>query len=289
MTLLCKYCWKSARAAAATQFCREAAGSRGFALIIVLWWLALLTLLLTQIASSSHTEGLVTANIRGAAIAEAAADGAVNQAIFQVLAHHWAPEGSSHLVRGQLAVAEVRIDDEARKIDPNVTPVIVMQALLRVCGAAPPQAEQLATAISQWRSVDILHRDDGDLTMPYREARLGYIPPNQRFVSEDELGLVVGMTPALVACLAPHVSVYSLSVPSLQTTDDPLIRLALVGAYPEDAVRPAAAPVHEITVIRISALAQTASGARFRRTALVRLASAPEEYSAYKILSWEGD
>jgi general secretion pathway protein K len=288
MALLCKYWWKSARAATATHLYREAPGSRGFALVVVLWWLALLTLLLTQIASSSHTERLVAANIRAAAIAEAAADGAVNQALFQFLTHHWPANGASHLVRGQLAVAEVRIDDEASKIDPNVTPVFVMQALLRVCGAAPTQAERLAIAISQWRSVDILHRVDGDLTMQYREARLGYIPPNKRFVSDGELGLVVGMTPALLTCLAPHISVYSLSVPSPQTTDDPVIRQALAEAYPGDAVRPPAAPVHEVTVIRISAVAQAASGGRFRRTALVRLASAaPEENFVYKVLSWE--
>jgi general secretion pathway protein K len=289
MTLLCKSWWKSACGVTAMQVCRDVPGSRGFALVVVLWWLALLTLLLTQIASSSHTEELVATNIRSAAIAEAAADGAVNQAIFQVLTHHWAPNGASHLVRGQLAVAEVRVEDEASKLDPNVTPVTVMRALLRVCGAAPPQAERLATAISQWRSLDILHRADVDLTVQYREAGLGYIPPNKRFVSEDELGLVVGMTPALLACLAPHISVYSVSVPSLQTTNDPVIRQALLEAYPEDAVRPAAASVYEITVIRISAVAQTTSGGKFRRTAMVRLVSAPEEHFAYKILSWEAN
>jgi general secretion pathway protein K len=267
---------------------RKALANSGFALVIVLWWLALLVLLLTQITSASRTEVTIAGNIRASAVAEAEADGAVNEAIFQVLAHRWEANGAPHLVRGAQALTEVRIDDEGKKIDPNVTPVVLMTALLRVCGATPRTAERLALAIVEWRSLDALQAPGSEKAPQYRLARYGYIPPNKRFVSKDELGLVLGMTPELLACLSPHISVYSLSVPSLQMTDDEVVRRALIEAYPDDATHPLAALVREVSVIRVAAVAHAAAGGAFRRIAVVRVApEASEADFAYKILAWE--
>jgi general secretion pathway protein K len=267
----------------------NARADTGFALVIVLWWLVLLVFLTSQITLSSHTEGLVAANVRRSTIAEAEADGAVNEAIFQMLTNRWQADGTAHLVRGPQAVAEVRIDDEGEKIDPNVVPLVLMQALLRACGATPKTAEQVSAAIVEWRSLDVLQPTVDERARQYRLAGLSYIPPNKRFVSEDELGLVLGMTPDLLTCLTPHMSVYSLSVPSLQSTDDRVVQRALTEAYPDNAVYPGAALVHEGAVIRITAAARDASGSKFRRVAVVRIASATTDSDfVYKLLSWEG-
>lgn len=267
----------------------KAEAKNGFALVIVLWWLTLLVFLSTQIIAASRTEVMIASNIRGSTIAEAEADGAVNEAIFQILSGRWGADGARHLIRGAQAVAEVRIDDEGEKVDPNVTPVVLTAALLRACGAAPRTAERLALAISEWRSLDILRSTSRETASQYRAAGLAYTPPHKRFVSKDELGLVLGMTPELLSCLSPHISIYSLSVPSLQTAvDDQMVRQALIEAYPDDAVHPVAAPVREVTVIRISAAAQAAKGGKFQRVAVVRIASmSADEDFAYKILSWE--
>jgi general secretion pathway protein K len=279
---------RTVRGRQALRGAHEIACPPGFALVIVLWWLALLALLIMQITAASHIEMLIAANVRGSAIAEAAADGAVNEAIFQTLAHRWLGDGSAHSVRGAQSVTEVWIDNEGAKIDPNVAPRVLMQALLRTCGAAPRPAERLAAAITEWRSLDVL-RPAGALSAPqYRLAGLGYIPPNKRFVSEDELGLVLGMTPGLLACVSPHLSVYSLSVPSLETTGDQVVRRALIEAYPDDAARPSVVSAQAITVIRVTAAARAARGGGFRRVAVVRVVpAAPDESFVYKILSWE--
>ena len=102
----------------------KAEAKNGFALVIVLWWLTLLVFLSTQIIAASRTEVMIASNIRGSTIAEAEADGAVNEAIFQILSGRWGADGARHLIRGAQAVAEVRIDDEGEKVDPNVTPVV---------------------------------------------------------------------------------------------------------------------------------------------------------------------
>ena len=84
-------------------------------LLIVLWWLALLMFLATQITAATHTSVLIAANFHGSAVAEAHADGAVNEAIFQVLVGNWKADGAPHVVPDAQVVTEVRIDDEGGK------------------------------------------------------------------------------------------------------------------------------------------------------------------------------
>jgi general secretion pathway protein K len=261
---------------------------QGFVLLIVLWWLALVMFLATQITAATRTAMLISSNVRSNAVLEAQADGAVNEAIFQVLARRWQADGEAHFVRSPQGVTEVLIDDEGAKIDPNVAPAVLMQALLRGCGAPPKTADELAGAISEWRSLDMLQAAGAAKALQYRAAGRGYMPPNARFVSVDELELVLGMTPELVGCLAPHVSVYPLSVPSAQTTTDPVVRQALTEAYPYETAESVAATTREVAVIRITATAQRAGGSRFRRVAVVRVAPAePDADFVYQILSWE--
>jgi general secretion pathway protein K len=242
-----------------------------------------------QIISGARTSVLIAANIRGSAAAEAQADGAINEAIFQILTQVWKVDGQTHVLRGSQAAIEVRVDDEAGKIDPNVAPAVLMQAMLRACGASQKTAAELAEAISEWRSLDLLRSTNATKASPYRLAGRSYVPPNTRFVSVDELGLVLGMTAQFLTCLEPHVSVYSLSVPSLQTTNDPMVRKALLEAYPYDTPQPVAATAPEVAVIRVTATAQRTDGSQFRRIAVVRVVPAePEENFIYKILHWEG-
>jgi general secretion pathway protein K len=266
----------------------DARADNGFVLLIVLWWLAFLLFVVAQITAATRTAILISSNIRTSAVAEAQADGAVNEAIFEVLAQRWRADGTIHLVRGPQVVSEVVIEDEGGKIDPNVAPVGLLQALLSECGAPPKAAKDLGIAIFEWRSLDMLQSAGAQKASRYRAAGRSYAPPNTRFVSVDELGLVIGMTPELLTCLEPHVSVYSLSVPSVQTAADPVVRQALADAYPYDAAQPVAAMAPQVEVVRITATARAAGGSQFRRVAVVRVApTEPDDDFAYQILAWE--
>lgn len=260
----------------------------GFVLLIILWWLALLMFLATQIAGATRTAVSISGNIRRSAVAEAQADAAVNHAIFQILARSWRADGGIHIVQGRQAVAEVRIEDEGERIDPNVAPALLMQALLRECGASPQAAADLATAIGDWRSVDLPRTAGPSRNLPYRTAGRNYLPPNARFVSLDELGLVSGMTPRLLDCLEPHLSVYSLAVPSARTAMDPLVRRALAEAYPYDTAQFTGGMETEVSVVRITALARQGHEGGFRRIAVVSVARAdPDDGRMFRILAWE--
>jgi general secretion pathway protein K len=263
---------------------------RGFALLVVLWSLALLSFLTAHITTASHLAVLTARNIRASGAAEAAADGAIYVAIFHALEapeQRWLADGSLHIVRSPRAVTEVQIADEGTRVDLNVAPVVLLQALLHGCGAAPSTALRLASAIYDWRSLDLLGTASRVKIQQYMLAGLNYAPPGAKFVSADEVGLVLGMTPALLACLEPHITVYSSSIPLLQTTTDPVVRQALAEAYPEDVMHPQPAPPPSVAVIRIIATTREASGGRFRRVAVVRIAPAqPAVDFAYKILLW---
>ena len=115
---------------------------RGFALLIVLWTLPLLALLGTQLVATSRQHIQLAHNLIDAAALEAAANGAVQQAIFGVLdssPRHWRPDGSIHVVRLGGAIVAVRVEDEADKVNPNIASPKLLQALLFQAGADPPR------------------------------------------------------------------------------------------------------------------------------------------------------
>jgi general secretion pathway protein K len=61
---------------------RSEAHQRGFALLVVLWTLALLALLGTQLLATSRQDTQLAHNRLDAAVLEAAANGAVQRAVF---------------------------------------------------------------------------------------------------------------------------------------------------------------------------------------------------------------
>ncbi len=173
----------------------RAGRDRGFALLIVLWTLGLLSLIATQILASGRSETQLAANIRSNALAEAAADGAVNQSVLRLMQGAWRPDGTPHVLRIAAAVVEVRMEDEARKINPNFAPPAVMAALLRTIGLDPARATSLAAAIADWRTRSVEPLPGGAKAAQYRAAGLPYGPALRPFENLDELGLVLGMRP----------------------------------------------------------------------------------------------
>ena len=249
---------------------------RGFALLIVLWWIVLLALLGSQLATAGRLDARRAYNVRDSAIAEAAAEGVVQEAIFHLLdgsQASWRSGEGVHLLRVPGGQAEVEIRNEAGKLGLNVAPPSVLTALLTRLGVAPHDAAALSDAVLDWRTATQTPRPLGAKEPYYRAAGLAYSPPNADFETVDELALVRGMTAPLLAKLAPFVSV--------DQTDDtdpelaaPDLQMALVDAggllaRPGSAGPPRSAmPVFDVTVtVKLS------GGARFVRHCVVRLAA----------------
>lgn len=258
---------------------------QGFALLIVLWSVVLLSLLATGITSSGRTDLQLASNLRAAARAEAAADGAVYEAAFHLLdpAAPWAAAGQPHILESAAVTVEVRIDDEAGKINPNTASPELLRALLHAVGADARTSDALPVAIVDWRFPSSNTRPGAAKAPAYRAAGLAYAPPGAPFESLDELGAVLGMTPVLLARLAPHLSIYNDRDPSPHTTDL-VVQQALKEVYgplPDQVGR--GPPLRTVTV---SASAQTAEGARFLRRATLRLRAGPRD-APIEVLTWE--
>ncbi len=258
----------------------------GFALLIVLWSLVLLSLVLTQLLSAGRSEAQLAGNLRAASTAEAVADAGVAEAVFHLLARGaqaW-PAHGVHTVRVGRGVADVRIENTAGKVNPNTASPPLLRALIAQCGRSDADAVRLARAILLWRSAPD-DAPDGEWVnaAAYRAAGLGYAPPSQPFQSEEEVGLTLGMTPATYDCLAPHLSLYQPGEPSLRT-DDPLIARALAVMAQQGGLVSRAAEGDPVVVIVTST--GSVAGGQFVRRATVQL-TPDVAGSPFRILKWE--
>ncbi len=277
-----------AAAAAAAGGARVAAREGGFALLVVLWSLALLALLGTHVVATGRSEVQLAANLRGAAAAEAAADGALFQAVFHLLdpsPRRWRPDGvSREIALPGGAAATVRVESEQGKVNPNLASAPLLQALLLPLGVEPRAAASLAASILDWRTAGQRPRPDGAKEPQYRAAGRDYAPPGRPFESLEELGLVLGMTPELLARLTPFLSVYQGGDPDLRFAH-PVVAQALADAVGRGEDIEVESEADTVPVVVITAAAALPGGARFTRQAHVRLGPGARR-RAWQILSW---
>jgi general secretion pathway protein K len=182
------------------------------------------------------------------------------------------------------ATAQIRLEDEAGRVNPSTAPVGLLAALLRAVGADAGTAASLAGAIEQWRTPAGRGEGDTPAVAAYRAAGRSFGPSGAPFVSMDELGAVAGMTPELLARLAPHLTLFG-EGDSDPRSPDPVVRQALAAATGVNPprLRPDAAQ------IRVLAITVTAAGpdrSRFTRRAIVRFTDNGSE-QGFRILAWD--
>jgi general secretion pathway protein K len=127
---------------------------RGFALLIVLWTLALLSFLVALFAAAARSEARIAFNLRSAMGPEWNADGAVYTAAFHLLDRsdkHWAADDAMHKLAVPGGTVAERITDEANKINLVTASVDLLRALLLGVGAGADTASALAGTIVDWR------------------------------------------------------------------------------------------------------------------------------------------
>jgi general secretion pathway protein K len=255
--------------------------SRGFALLIVLWSMVLLSLLFARLVSAGRNEAEIAFNLRAAAQRQAQADGVLYSVIFSLLGPpggQWHADGTVHRVRLAEAIASVSIENLDGRINPNTASPALLDALLSRVGADATTARNVSQAIADWRSPDA----QGLFEAPqYLAAGLSYTPAGSPFQSIDELKLVLGMTPDLLAKLAPHLSLYNGDNPNPEDAD-PVVRRALH----DIGMAVAADTAHPLRGAAINVVIAGVDGTEASRRADVELrtSSSPTEY---QILTWQ--
>ncbi|HQT75522.1 MAG TPA: type II secretion system protein GspK [Rhodopila sp.] len=241
---------------------------RGFALLVVLLTMGFLALLGTQLIAAGRTDTRLADNLKRQAILEAAAEGAIVHATFAVGVAHdagFTPGPLAHEVRIGAVPVLLLISNETDRINLNTCSLALLQAFIAELGVPPAQAAHLAAAVLDWRTSGGLARPNGAKAAQYQAAGLTYGPPNAPFQSVEELRHVLGMTPALYARMAPHLTVLTDSDPD-QSTADPVVAQALTDAAGGSADAAAASGGVMDPVLRITATAIGTGGTRYTVT-----------------------
>ena len=259
----------------------------GFALLIVLWTLALLSFLIIQMVAAARTEAQIALNLRSNIVQESNADGAFYAAAFHLLDpsdQHWDADGVVHELRIPGGTVAVQVTDEANKVNLNTASVDLLRAVLLGVGADPTTASALAEAIVDWREAN----GAGSLVakvLQYRSAGLDYAPPEKPFRSIGELSLVLGMTPDLLARIRPHLTIYSTYGPG-RTSTDPVARNAIMLLRQQGGILPYERDAGGEQVLQVIATATGANGATFTRRAILLLDPGSKDRPC-AILAWQ--
>jgi len=256
----------------------------GSSLIVVLWAVAFLTLLTAQLIGVARQSVGVTDMLHDNLRLEAAADGAVFDTIMTAVQNG----GRFPALNRRIAIGEAQVDvalqNEADKVDPNTASPDAIQAVLTAAGVDALTSARLARTIIDWRTRNAESLLGKPKIEQYRLAGKHYLPPNQPFVSLDEVGLVLGMTPDILANVRPMLSVVR-DEPSLisgepvgyeRAEDEPGGAEHATGVIPAN------------SVYQLHAIARLANGNSFHRVAYIRIKVTPAPGEGpYEVLSWE--
>jgi general secretion pathway protein K len=264
--------------------------SGGFALLVVLWTLVLIAFIVAHLTASGRTEIRIAGNLVADAVAQAADDGAIFAAIFNQLDpnpdQRWPLNGQAREVTIGNRRVMVQLEDEAGRINPSTASAALLEALLRTTGSDAESARRLARAIGEWVGSAAVARPHDAVLADYQAAGLDYGPPGEPFETLDELGRVIGMTPAVLAEIRPHLTLFGPPAPN-PANADPVVAAALAeSAQTAQAPLPANQPPPDLLTVRITATAVGPGTARVTRRAVVRVgASLP---GGYAVLAWGG-
>lgn len=186
----------------------------GFALILVLWVLSLLTIMAGSFALSMRREASIVESVKNNAEAVAIAESGIAIAEMMLLASdktkRWRTDGSIYQIDTANARMRVRLLAENGKIDINKAEQKLLESLIAYAPMGDSkQQTQLVGAILDWRDEDDLIHLEGAEKKEYREAGLSYQPRNRPFQSVGELQLVLGMNEAVFKWLEPLITIYS--------------------------------------------------------------------------------
>ncbi len=201
---------------------------RGAALVLVLWLVALLAATIGAFALSARVEymqGRVTADIgQGQEIARAGIDYALSRMRGTPTQPAWHADGRPYRWPFDGRTVELRVIDEAGKVDLNQSDRPLLEGLLRALSVEPTRATQVAGAILDWRDPDDLRQPTGGAeSADYAGAAYPYGAKNARFDSIGELQRLIGMDAALYAQLAPLVTVYGTARPDPRLAQAPVL------------------------------------------------------------------
>jgi len=198
---------------------RHSSSERGFALVLVIWGLGLISLIALTVITAGRYRILAAANLIENAKAEALAEAGINLRRLELRAafsggspntFRFATKGEPLLcTMPQGALAALTVEDEGGKADLNTASPKLMSALLRDFGAGSEEADHVAAAIAEFSRPPANVVLDDVAFRAYSVDGRAYGPKKGPFETVFELDQVIGMRPDLLRAVLPYVTVHS--------------------------------------------------------------------------------
>lgn len=186
---------------------------QGFALVLVLWVLSLLTIMAGSFALTMQREAGVVTGSRNNAQAIAVAESGLAVAELMLMnpeqQQRWRTDGSIYQIDYSGFKVRVRLLAETGKIDINAADQTLLQQLMLYAPLEAGTQAKLVGAILDWRDEDDLININGAEKEQYKDAGLSYRPRNKAFQSIEELQLVLGMNEQVFEWIENLVTVHS--------------------------------------------------------------------------------
>lgn len=190
---------------------KKAACEKGISLVVVLWVLALLMIIATELVYTARVDGLSTTNFRDETSAESLARAGINRAIAEIAVPYKLvaldAQGSLRFIREddhvqepnprQFDLGEGRveyiIEDENGKINLNKAPRESVANLLKISGLEGSALDTVADSTIDWRDANHEHQLNGAEDDFYQTLQRPYGAKDGPFDTIEELLLVKGM------------------------------------------------------------------------------------------------
>jgi general secretion pathway protein K len=288
----------------------QPASGRGFALLLVIWILALLAVLAAGVAADSRSGAIIARNRLTTAQARGLADAGVALAILGLIdpnpATRWHAEGRPQSIQYGDGTARVAVQDEGGKIDLNTAPIELIGGLLDELGVEPDERSAITNGILERRR---------EFAPPntFQASRAGLFGSpaattdiaKRPFADASELRMIPGVTRATYERILPFVTVYSSNFTVNPLTAPREVLLGIPGinpqevdfllAFREQSIANVEKPplsgvdryvsVADLSAATIIAKATTGSGATFAREAVAAI-SPNLAVQPYRILRW---
>lgn len=278
----------------------------GVALVVVLWFIVLLSILATALSREVQVQTRINRNLMDGITARYLAEVGIHRAILKLLqdgaTREWMRANESYAV-DQIGVVRIRMLNVSGKIDINVASAALLDGLLRQFIENDKRRQTLVDAIIDWRDLDQLRRPHGAEDTEYRQEGLPYEAKDAPFVAIEELRLVLSMDNDIFRRIAPFITIYSRSGRINPRVAPREVLLALPGVNRKqvmayitvratvngDDAELSSTPKLFIQarmsqVYRIAATAQLESGIRNSLWAIVRISGDPR--APYSVLEW---
>ena len=185
----------------------------GFALASVLWFVLLLALLAASVSSVANTEQMLTTKhldiLNDRAAAQAGLAIAVSRLTDETLGRSFGIASFDESLLYNNRLIKVSIKDEHGKIDLNAADESLLNSLFLAAGLNHEEANVFKDRLLDWRDQNEFAHLNGAEASEYSSRGWHHTPRNSPFETMDEMSQVLGVNEALLACLAPSITVYS--------------------------------------------------------------------------------